>query len=135
MTTTATATKNPRTLIAAATSNTAGSTTRGTLDLRTTFGGLLTIKLTNGGTGPTIQAQANVLVAHNSGSTPTAGSAGTDWKTLASFGGGTTASAVTEQAIIIDQSVMHLEVEVTGNTGQAVVCEAFLSEMTNVVNN
>jgi len=28
--------------------------------------------------------------------------------------------------------VMHLEVEVTGNTVQAVTCEAYLSEITSV---
>lgn len=129
--TTTTTVKNPRTLIAAATSNSAGSTTRGTVDLRTAHGGYLTIKLTNGATGPTVQATCNVLVAHNSSSTPTAASAGTDWKTIWSFGGGTANSAVTEQSVAIDASVMHLEVEVTGNTGQAVTCEAFLSELTS----
>lgn len=131
---TATATKNPRTVIAAATSNAAGSTTRGTVDLRTAFGGLLTIKLTNGGTGPTVQAEARVLVAHNSGSTPTAASAGTDWKTIYVVGNGTAANTVTEWSVAVDQSVMHLEVEVTGNTGQAVTCEAFLSELTSISN-
>jgi hypothetical protein len=125
-----TITKNPRTLIAAATSNAAAGTTRGTLDLRTKAGGMLTIKLTNGGTGPTVQAVANVLIAHNSGATPTAGSAGTDWKTIWSFGGGVTANAITEQSMAVDAAVMHIEVEVTGNTGQAVTCEAFLSELT-----
>lgn len=131
---TATATKNPRTVIAAATSNAAGSTTRGTVDLRTAFGGLLTIKLTNGGTGPTVQAEARVLVAHNSGSTPTAASAGTDWKTIYVVSNGTVANTVTEWSVAVDQSVMHLEVEVTGNTGQAVTCEAFLSELTSISN-
>lgn len=128
---TTTVTKTVRTLIAAATSNSAGGTTRGTLDLRTAAGGLLTIKLTNGGTGPTAQAEARVLVAHNSGTTPTAGSAGTDWKTIWAFGGGTSNNAVTEQSIEIGPAVMHLEVEVTGNTGQAVTCEAFVSEITS----
>lgn len=131
---TATATKNPRTVIAAATSNAAGSTTRGTVDLRTAFGGLLTIKLTNGGTGPTVQAEARVLVAHNSGATPTAASAGTDWKTIYVVSNGTAANTVTEWSVAVDQSVMHLEVEVTGNTGQAVTCEAFLSELTSISN-
>lgn len=129
--TTTTLTKTARTLISAGTSNGSGSTTRGTLDLRTKHGGLLTVKLTNGGTGPTVQAVANILVAHNAGATPTAGSAGTDWKTIWSFGGGTTASVVTEQSLDIPPGVMHLEVEVTGNTGQAVTCEAFLSEITD----
>jgi hypothetical protein len=128
---TTTAVKTAREVIAAATSNAAGSTTRGRLDLRTALGGLLTVKLTNGGTGPTIQATCNVLVAHNASASPTAASAGADWKTIFSFGGGTTNSAVTEQSVDLPASVMHLEVEVTGNTGQAVVCEAYVSEYTS----
>ena len=132
--TTATATKAARTLIAAATSNAAGATTRGTVDLRTAFGGLLTIKLTNGGTGPTLEAEARVLVAHNTGSTPTAAGAGADWKTIYVVGNGTSASTVGEWSIPIDQSVMHCEVEITGNTGQAVTCEAFLSELSSIAN-
>ena len=132
--TTATATKAARTLIAAATSNAAGATTRGTVDLRTAFGGLLTVKLTNGGTGPTLQAEARVLVAHNTGSTPTAAGAGADWKTIYVVGNGTSASTVGDWSIPIDQSVMHCEVEITGNTGQAVTCEAFLSELSSIAN-
>ena len=131
---TATATKNSRTLIAAATSNTAGSTTRGTVDLRTAFGGILTIKITNGGTGPTVQAVANTLVAHNAGATPTAASAGTDWKTVYQVGNGTTANTIGEWTYNVPTGVMHLEVEITGNTGQSVTCEAFLSEFTSVAN-
>ena len=132
--TTATANKNARTLIAAGTSNSAGSTKRGTLDLRQAFGGLLTIKITHGGPGPTAQAVANVLVAHNSGATPTAASAGADWKTIYQVGNGTSASTVGEWSIPIDQSAMHLEVEITGNTGQSVTCEAYLSELTSINN-
>lgn len=128
--TTTTLTKTPRTLVASG-SNAAGATTRGTLDLRTAQGGLLTLKITNGATGPTVQCQANILAAHNSGSTPTAASAGTDWKTLWSVGGGTIANAITEQSMEVGPGVMHLEVEFTGNTGQAVTVEAYLSEITN----
>ena len=72
--TTTTVTTTPRTVVASA-SNAAGATTRGTLDLRTKLGGLLTMKITNGGTGPTVQCEGRVLVAHNAGSTPTAASA------------------------------------------------------------
>ena len=122
-------TKTPATIIAAATSNASGATTRGTVDLRSVYGGLLTVKLTNGATGPTVQAQANVLIAHNAGATPTAASAGTDWKTIAAWGNGTTANAVGEWSMVIDPAVCHLEIEVTGNTGQAVTCEAFITEL------
>ena len=130
--TTTTITKTPRTLIAAATSNAAGSTTRGTADLRTAQGGLLTVKVTNGATGPTVPATVNILVAHDAGATPTAASAGSDWKTIWSFAASTGNNVVTEQSITIDPAVMHVEVEVTGNTAQAVTCEAFLSEITSV---
>lgn len=124
-------TKTARTLVASA-SNAAAGTTRSTpLDMETTYGGLLTLKMTNGGTGPTIQCVCNVLVAHNA-TPPAAGSAGTDWKTLASYGGGTAANLVTEIAMPIGPSVMALLVEFTGNTAQAVTVEAFLSELSSV---
>lgn len=122
-------TKTPVTLIAAGTSNAAGATKRGTVDLRSAYGGILTVKIVNGSTGPTVQAVANVLIAHNSGATPAEGSAGVDWKTVASWGGGTTNSATSEWSMIIDPAISHLEVEVTGNTGQAVTCEAYITEL------
>jgi hypothetical protein len=136
MTTTFTSTKTPRTLIASGTSNAAGATTFGVLDQRVANGGQLTIKITNGATGPTAQATATVLIAHNAGATPPAAVAGTDWKThVGPFGAGIVANAVSEFSIPIDQAIMHIEVQVTGNTGQAVTCEAYLSEITNVVGN
>ena len=131
MTTLTTLTKTPRTVIASAT-NAAGATTRGSVDLRTAQGGLLTIKITNSGTGPTLQAVANVLVAHSaSATTPTLAAAGTDWKTIYTVGNGTANSTVGEWNIDIPAGTMWLEVEVTGNTGTGVTCEAFLSEITN----
>lgn len=126
-----TLTKTPRTLVAADTSNAADAVTRGTLDLRTAQGGLLTLKMTNGATGPTVQCQANILAAHTAGATPAAASAGADWKTLWSVGGGVTAAAITEQSMEVGPGVMHLEVEFAGNTGQAVTVEAYLSEITD----
>ena len=121
--------KTARTLVASA-ANTASSTTRGTLDLNSKYGGTLSIKMTNGGTGPTIQCQANVLVAHNA-SLPTAASAGTDWKTMTSIGGGTANNGITELVIPIPASTMCLEVEFTGNTGQSVTVESYFSELTS----
>lgn len=123
--------KTARTIVASA-ANTAGSTTRGRLDLTTAHGGVLTIKMTNGATGPTLQCVANVLIAHNA-SQPAAGSAGVDWKTIAIFGGGTANNAVTEYYLDIPPSVMQLEVEFTNNTGQSVTVEAFFSELTSAL--
>jgi len=127
-----TLTKTARTVVSSS-SNTAGSTTRGTVDLRTAYGGFLTAKITNGATGPTVQCTCNFLVAHTASATPTAASAGSDWKTVWSFGGGSTNSAITEQTWDVPAGVMHLEVEFTGNTGQAVTVESFFSEITNAV--
>ncbi|MBA2658806.1 MAG: hypothetical protein H0U72_04455 [Nitrosospira sp.] len=125
-------TKTARTLVASV-SNGAGSKTRGRLDMNAVQGGgFLTIKMINGSTGPTVQCTCNILIAHN-GTLPAAASAGTDWKTIASYGGGTVANYPTEIGIPIDPSIMCLEVEFTGNTGQAVTVEAYLSELTAAV--
>ena len=77
-------TKTAHTLVSSQTKTAAsnGAPTRSTpLGLQTSYGGILTAKITNGGTGPTTACEARVLVAHNA-STPSAGSAGTDWKTV-----------------------------------------------------
>ena len=129
---TTTLTKTPRTLIAAGTSNAAGATTRGVVDLRTAQGGLLTIKTNNTG-ALGVQAEARVLIAHNAGATPAAASAGADWKTVYALGTGIVSGAVNEWSYRVPVEVMHLEVEVTGNTTNAVTCEAFLSEISNAV--
>lgn len=131
--TTTTLVKTPRTIIAADTSNAVGAVTRGTSDQRTSQGGILTVKITNGPTGPTVGATVNILIAHNSGATPTAASAGSVWKTYWSFIASTASSSVTERTIDIGPGIMHFEVEVLGNTGQAVNCEAFFSEITSAV--
>lgn len=125
-----TATKNARTVVASV-SNSAGSTQRGRVDLTTALGGLLTMKMTNGATGPTVQCTANVLVAHNA-TQPAAGSAGTDWKTIFSVGNGVANNAVGEWRVDVPLGAMQLEVEFTGNTAQAVTVEAYLSEVTSI---
>ncbi len=131
--TTTTLTKAAVTLISASTSNSAGSTTEGTpRDLRTKNGAILTGKVVNGGTGPTVQAVMQVLIAHNDGSTPTGAAEGSDWKLIAEISPGTAANAVARiPGLSLDASIQHVHVRVTGNTGQAVTCEAFLSEITN----
>ena len=129
---TTTLTKTPRTLIAAGTSNAAGATTRGVVDLRTAQGGLLTIKTNNTGTLG-VQAEVRILIAHNSGATPTAASAGADWKTVYVLGTGLVSGTTNEWSYRVPAEVMHLEVEVTGNTTNAVTCEAFLSETVSAV--
>ena len=122
-------TKTPITVITEGTSNAAGASARGTADMRQSYGGMLTIKITNGVTPPTIQAVANILMCHSDGATPAAAAAGTDWKTIFSVGNGVTANTVGEWSMPIDASINHIEVEITGNTGQAVTCEAFVTKI------
>ena len=121
-------TKNDTTIVASA-SNAAGATTRGTIDLSSAYGGIVTMKITNGGTAPTLQCEGRVLISH-ADTLPTAASAGADWKTIWRFGGGITANAVTEQSFQFGPEVRHLEVEFTGNTVQAVTVEAVASTYT-----
>jgi len=122
--------KTARTVVASVSRAAGAAATRGTLDLRTAQGGVLTMKITNSGTLG-VQCEGRVLIAHNAGATPTAASAGTDWKTLWKFGGGVTSGYVTEQSMTVDPGVMHLEVEFHGNTTNAAVVEAYFSEITS----
>lgn len=121
-------TKTDTTIVASA-SNAAGATTRGTIDLSAVYGGIVTMKITNGGTGPTLQCEGRVLISH-ADTLPAAASAGADWKTIWRFGGGITVNAITEQSFQFGPEVRHLEVEFTGNTGQAVTVEAIASTYT-----
>lgn len=125
-------TKTARTLVAAGTACVPSTPQRGTVDLEAAQGGgFLTIKMANGATGPTVQCTCNILIAH-AATLPSAGAAGADWKTIASYGGGTANNGVTEIGLPIDPAIMALEVEFTGNTAQNVTVEAFLSELTSV---
>lgn len=115
------------TAIVTSAANTAGSTTRGRLDCTGVDGGIVTFRMTNGATGPTVQCVARVLVAHKGSSMPAAaseGTADTDWKQVYEIGGGTTNSASTRGVYRFGPEVAYLEVEFTGNTGQSVTVEA-----------
>jgi hypothetical protein len=116
-----------RTAVVTSASNAAAATTRGRLDCSAIDGGILTWRITNGGTGPTVQAVARVLVAHKDSAMPAAaaeGTADTDWKQISETGGGTTASASTRGVFRFGPEVAYLEIEFTGNTAQSVTVEA-----------
>ena len=123
--------KTPRTILATQ-SNAAGATVRAAIDLNAVYGGLLTLRIANGATGPTVQCVGNVHVAH-SATLPETGPAGAVWKTVYSFGGGVAANVVTELVYQVPDDVMALQVEYTGNTGQPVTVEALLSELTSPI--
>ena len=106
--------------------NTAGSTTRGRLDASGADGGMIRWRMTNGGTGPTVQCSARVLIAQKNSAIPSAaaeGTADTDWKQVYEQGGGTTASASTRGSYRFGPEVAYIEIEFTGTTGQSVTVE------------
>lgn len=117
------ATKTKRALIAAATSNAAAATTSGTeVNLSTAYGGLLVVRITNGATGPTVGPDVVVY----------AGSATGEKREYSRQTGPTTNSAVTDFAIDIPPGLMFLNLDITGNTGQAVTAEAFMEELSTI---
>lgn len=116
-----------RTALVSSASNAAGATTRGRLDCSAVDGGILTFAITNGATGPSAQCEARVMVAHKDTAMPSAGAEGTGdgaWKQVYVLGGGTTANAKTRGVYQFGPEAAYLEVEFTGNTGQAVTVEA-----------
>lgn len=119
--------------IVSSAANTAGSTTRGRIDLTAVDGGIITMRTTNGGTGPTAQCVARILVAHKQTSMPAAAAEGTgdnDWKQVAEIGGGTVANASTRLSWRFGPEIAYAEVEFTGNTGQSVTVEAHATTFT-----
>ncbi len=117
------ATKSLSTIIAAATSNAAAGTTTGTaVDLTVKYGGTITGLITNGGTGPTVQAVAYVEISGDN----------TNWKELYQVGGGVVASTITPYSCEIAPGILYARVRVTGNTGQAVTCEAFMQVLATI---
>lgn len=110
-------------VLVSSTSNAAGGTTRGRLDCSAADGGMIRWTLTNGATGPTVQCEARILVARKQASMPAAGSAASgddDWQLVAAMGSGTAASTVTTGSYVFGPEIAYVEIEFTGNTGQAV---------------
>lgn len=106
-----------------------GADTNGTWqDLSTSFGAQIDIKLTNGGTGPTIPAQVQVQVAANyNGGSPTL---------ITNYGGALigsiTNSAVSYFSVEIPIGVAAVRLVAGSNTGQAVTVDADISSVTGV---
>lgn len=113
--------------VVASVSNAAAATTRGAIDVRERDGGAVTIKMTNGATAPTLPCEARVMVAHDTGTTPATGAAGATWKTVATYYGSIANSGVVEEVFYFGPAPMHVQVEFTGNTVQAVTVEAIAS--------
>lgn len=117
------ASKNPATLVAAGTSNTAGSTTTSSsLDLRTAYGAVITAMITNGGTGPTVGCSVTINISSDNSA----------WKQFATATAGTANSGVYRFVFDIPPPVMYAQAVFTGNTGQTVTVEAFAQALDTI---
>ncbi len=103
----------------------AGDTTSSAVDLSGGYGAQVDIKLTNGATGPTIPAQVQIQVA-----------ADTSGTLYVNFGqplkGPTANSAVASWSVALPIGVNRLRLVAGSNTGQAVVVDADVSNVTGL---
>lgn len=122
---------NNRAVILTSQSVAAGSTVRGRVDLSGADAGIVTFRITNGATGPTVQCAGRVLIAH-AATMPAAAAEGVgdgDWKQVAEISGGTTANASTRGVYEFGPAVQYIEVEFTGHTVQPVTVEAHVTHV------
>jgi hypothetical protein len=117
------AAKSGSTLVAAGTSNTAGSTTTGSsLDLTTAYGAVIMAAIANGGTGPTIGCSVTINVSSDNST----------WKQFATATAGTANSGVYRFTFELPPPVMYAQVVFAGNTGQTVTVEAFAQSLDTI---
>lgn len=116
------ATKTARTFQSSA-SNGAGATTTGSaVTLTTALGCLITAKITNGATGPTVGCDFVVEVSNDNSA----------WKTYSRQTVGVANNAVAEFTVDLPPATMYARSKFTGNTGQSVTVEAFGHELTSI---
>ena len=119
--------KTVQSIHAAATSVVAATPLRAAIDVRDKDGGIITIKMTNADPAPTLPASAFIMIAHDTGTLPATGAAGTVWKTVATIAGPTAVSEIVEDTYEFGPSVMHIQIEFSGNTVQNITAEAIAS--------
>lgn len=117
-----TATKTARTLQSSVSNAAGGTKTGGTVDLSTAFGMLVTGRVTNGATGPTVGCDFVLEVSHD----------GTDWFEFSRLVSDPGNSAVSEFAVELPASVIKARSLFEGNTGQAVTVESYGHELTSI---
>ena len=110
----------------------AGSTVAAVADATTNVdGGVITVRIANGATGPTVQMVVQILVAHAQATPPAAAPAGTgnlDWKVVHEYAIGVAANAAPNlPPFVFGPEFPHIQVRAGGHTGQAVTAEALLS--------
>ncbi len=117
-------TKTAKTFQSSAT-NTAGSTTTGsTVSLTTSYGCLMTAKITNGATGPTIACDFIVEVSNDNFSADTK----EIFRATASVGN----NDVNYYTFELPPAVMYARSKFSGNTAQSVTVECTGEELTTI---
>lgn len=103
----------------------AGNTTSSSLDLSTGYGAQVDIQLTNGATGPTVAAQVQIQVAND-----VAGTLFTNYG--GPLVGVVTALGVQSWSIDLPIGVARVRLVAGSNTGQSVVVDADISNVTGI---
>jgi hypothetical protein len=103
----------------------AGDTTASTIDATGFYGSQINIKITNGGTGPTVAAQVQIRVANDAAATLVTNFGG-------AFVGGVTNSGVYYASIEIPIGVGAIILVAGSNTGQNVTVDADIGKVTAV---
>jgi len=98
----------------------AGNTNGAAIDMSAGNGGQLNLKLTNGGTGPTIAAQYQITCTNNTGGTIYVNDGGP-------LVGSVTASTAVSWSINIPKDVVQVLVTAGSNTGQNVTADGDIS--------
>lgn len=105
------------------TSNSTGNTTTGTgYDKTGKYGMAVTLRITNGGTGPSAGCRAILDVSND----------GTNWRTWYDGLAGTDNNGVYDFPVVIPKDIMYVRSRFTGNTGQSVTVEALAHVVTGV---
>lgn len=118
----ATVTKTARTIQSSTSNSAGGTTTSSTWTLTTAFGGTLTVRITNGSTGPTVGCTATINISTDNST----------WRTWGAVTADVTNNGIYDFAWDIPASVMYLQVVFAGNTNQAVTVEAYGQEITSI---
>jgi len=102
----------------------AGNTTSSNQSLTGVYQAIARIRFTNGATGPTVAAQTQVQISEDT--------TGANYMTLATLGGGTTNSAVSEYVVYIPDAALNLQFVSGSNTAQNVTLRVVLDTITAV---
>lgn len=109
----------------ASATNTAGGTTTGSwIAINTTFGGLVSAKVTNGATGPTVGCEFHLDTSPDNGTT--------EYPDLAAGKAGVANNGVYPFHAYIRPGTRYIRSRFTGNTGQDVTVQADFQEATSV---